>query len=145
MRITSKGRYAVRVLVDIALRRGAPVSRRELAARQGIPPDYLAQILQPLRAAGFIASVKGPGGGYALARDAAEIRIGDVLRATEGPVALSDCTGEAAAARCQFLETCRSRLFWEGLSRAINEYADGWTVADLCDIPLHSGPQERPS
>lgn len=142
MRITSKGRYAVRALVDIALSRGAPVSRRELAARQGIPPDYLAQILQPLRAAGFVAGVKGPGGGYALARDASEIRVGDVLRATEGPIALSDCTVEDAAIKCEFLETCKSRLFWEGLARVIAEYADGWTIADLCDLPPHATAQE---
>ncbi len=135
MRITTKGRYAVRVLVDIAQSSGAPVSRRDLSLRQRIPPDYLAQILQPLRAAGFVVSVKGPGGGYALARDATQIRIGDVLRATEGPVALSDCTTDAPTVTCQFMETCRSRLFWEGLSRAIADYADGWTIADLCQSP----------
>lgn len=141
MRITSKGRYAVRAMVDIALNRGTPVSRRDLAARQRIPPDYLAQILQPLRAAGFVVSVKGPGGGYALARDATQIRIGDVLRATEGPIALSDCTTDDAEVTCQLAETCRSRLFWAGLSEVIREYADGWTIADLCG----DAPNQAPS
>lgn len=137
MRITSKGRYAVRVLVDMALNRGVPIGRRELAMRHGIPPDYLAQILQPLRAAGIVAGVKGPGGGYTLARDAAEIRIGDVLRITEGPLALSDCTAQDTAVKCQFMETCKSRLFWEGLSQVIIEYANGWTIADLCGNPTN--------
>ncbi len=145
MRVTHKGRYAVRILVDIALNGGAPMSRRELAARQGIPPDYLAQILKPLRAAGLVAGVKGPGGGYALARDAAEIRIGEVLRAADGPIALTECTIEGTPATCRFIETCRSRSFWEGLSRIITDYADAWTIADLCDIPLQARTQERPS
>lgn len=135
MRITRKGRYAVRILVDIALNRGKPVSRRDLSARQQIAPDYLAQILQPLRAAGFVVGVKGPGGGYALARDAMQICIGDVLRATEGAIALSDCTTDDAEATCQFAETCRSRLFWAGLSQVISDYANGWTIADLCQTP----------
>lgn len=143
MRITTKGRYAVRVLVDIALHRGTPVSRRVLAARQGIPPDYLAQILQPLRAAGFVAGVKGPGGGYALARDAADIRVGDVLRTTEGPIALSDCIGEGTPEKCRFMETCKSRLFWEGLSQVIAEYVDGWTIADLCQVPTGVATMEE--
>lgn len=135
MRITRKGRYAVRILVDIALNRGRPVSRRDLSVRQRIPPDYLAQILQPLRAAGFVVGVKGPGGGYALARDATQIRIGDVLRAAEGAIALSDCTTGGAIVTCHLAETCRSRLFWEGLSQVISDYANDWTIADLCQNP----------
>jgi len=144
MRITSKGRYAVRILVDIALNHGNPVSRRDLAARQGVPSDYLAQILRPLRAAGFVTGVKGPGGGYALARDAAEIRIGDVLRATEGPIALVDCTIPDSDVTCRFVEACPSRSFWEGLSRVIAEYADAWTVADLCGEPPTAQREKRP-
>jgi Rrf2 family iron-sulfur cluster assembly transcriptional regulator len=89
MRISTRGRYALRAAVDLALHAGGgPVSRRDIAARQGISADYVAQLFRQLRKVGLVEGVKGPGGGYRLVRDAATIGAGDGVRAVEGAIAV---------------------------------------------------------
>src|SRR5689334_15961231 len=91
VKLSKKGRYAVRALFDIAFyNEGQPTQVKDIATRQSIPPRFLEQIFQDLKRAGIVASKRGPQGGYNLARGAAEIGIGDVIRALEGPIMLAD-------------------------------------------------------
>ena len=97
MKLSSKGRYGVRALFDIAFfNSGRPTQVKDIAERQGIPPRFLEQIFQDLKRAHIVSSKRGPQGGYSLAREAAEIRLGDVVRALEGPVVLSDPSATSA-------------------------------------------------
>lgn len=136
MRISTRGRYALRAMIDLAQHgEDGPVSRRELSERQEISADYVAQLSRNLQAAGLVEGVKGPGGGYQLARDAAEIRAGDVVRAVEGPVAVVHCTlpcpDEGPA--CTRMDRCVTHLLWKKVSDAVSGVLDSVTLQDLAD------------
>src|SRR6188768_3836500 len=91
VKLSNKGRYAVRALFDIAyFNAGQPTQAKDIAERQGIPPRFLEQIFQDLKRSGIVGSKRGPQGGYSLTRRAADIRLGDVVRALEGPIQLGD-------------------------------------------------------
>ena len=136
MRISIRGRYALRAMVDVAQHSGnGPVSRQDIAERQEISADYVAQLFRRLQPAGLVEGVKGPGGGYQLARDAGLIRAGDVVRAVEGPVAVVHCTlpcpDEGPA--CRRVERCATHLLWRQVSEAVTEVLDAVTSGDLRD------------
>jgi len=134
MRLSTRGRYALRSMVDVALHNGEkPVSRQDIAVRQGISPDYVAQLFRRLRVAGLVRAIKGPGGGYRLSRDAASIRAGDVIRAVEGPVAIVHCTVPSDEPSCNRVGRCVTHLMWKQLSRLVEEFLDSVTLQDLCD------------
>ncbi|MBL7065697.1 MAG: Rrf2 family transcriptional regulator [Anaerolineae bacterium] len=134
MRISTRGRYALRAMVDLALHADeGTVLRQDIAARQEISADYVAQLFRRLRAAGLVKGVKGPGGGYRLARDAATISAGDVVRAVEGPVALVHCIVPGDEPSCNRVDRCATRLLWKRLSEAMTEFLDSVTLKDLCD------------
>lgn len=135
IQISTRGRYALRALIDLALHDADEglVLRRDIAARQEISADYIAQLFRRLRAVGLIEGVKGPGGGYRLARDAAAIRVGDVLRAVEGPVAVAHCTIPGSESSCNRVDRCVTRLLWQRLSETMTEFLDSVTLKDLCD------------
>ena len=140
MRISTRGRYALRALVDLAQHAGeGPVSRQDIAVRQEISTAYVAQLFRRLRAAGLVGGVKGPGGGYVLARDAATIRAGDVVRAVEGPIAAVDCTVSDSEPACNRADRCTTRLLWQRLSEVMEEFLDSVTLADLCDQAQYPG------
>ena len=134
MRISTRGRYALRAMVDLAQHgRNGPVARQEIANRQEISADYLAQLFVPLQAAELVEGVKGPGGGYRLARDPAGIRAGDVFRAVEGPVAMVHCTlpcPEGGPA-CTRADSCATHILWNRVAEAVKEVLDSVTLADL--------------
>src|SRR5687768_10564131 len=91
VKLSNKGRYAVRALFDIAFYNdGRPTQVKDIAERQGIPPRFLEQIFQDLKRAGIVGSKRGPQGGYSLTRRPSQIRLGDVVRAVEGPITLSE-------------------------------------------------------
>jgi Rrf2 family protein len=123
-------------MVDLAQHgNGRPVPRQETAERQEISADYLAQLFRHLQSAGLVEGVKGPGGGYQLARDAAKISAGDVVRAVEGQVAVVHCTlpdsdGEPA---CNRVDRCVTHLLWAQLSEALTDMLDSVTLKDLAD------------
>jgi len=143
MRISTRGRYALRALVDLAQHAGeGPVSRQDIAVRQEISTAYVAQLFRRLRAAGLVGGVKGPGGGYVLARDAATIRAGDVVRAVEGPIAAVDCTIPGLVPTCDRADCCVAHLLWRGLSDAMEEFLDSVTLADLRDQARQLAPGE---
>jgi Rrf2 family protein len=121
-----------------------PVARQDTADRQEISADYLAQLFMALQAAGLAEGVKGPGGGYRLARDAAQIRAGDVFRAVEGPVAVVHCTmpcpDEGPA--CTRVDRCVTHLLWNRVSDAVTEVLDSVTLRMLADEAALLGGME---
>jgi Rrf2 family cysteine metabolism transcriptional repressor len=134
IRVSTRGRYALRAMVDLAMHSGeAPVLRQDIAERQDISADYVAQLFRQLRSEGLVEGVKGPGGGYRLAQDAADISVGDVVRAVEGPVAVVHCTLEDDEAPCNRVDHCVAHLMWQQLSEVMTEFLDSVTLQNLCD------------
>lgn len=141
IRISTRGRYALRAMVDLALHSdGEPVARHDIAERQNISADYVAQLFRQLQDADLVEGVKGPGGGYRLARDAAEIHAGDVVEAVEGPVALVHCVEPSDEPVCNRVDRCVTHQLWKRLSGVMKEFLDATTLQDLCDEAqqLHS-------
>ncbi len=144
MRVSTLGRYALRAMIDLTEHQDQePVSRSEIGVRQAISGDYLAHLLARLRRAGLIRSIKGPGGGYVLARRPAEISTGDVLRAVEECLDPVSCVGNSSAAACLRMETCVAHQVWEHLGRRIYEFLDSVTLADLCEQAQRLASQRR--
>lgn len=134
MRVSTRGRYALRAMLDLALHADeGPVLRQDIVARQGFSADYVAQLFRQLLAADLVKSVRGPGGGYVLARDPATISAGDVVRAVEGPIAISQCVIPGNEHSCRRMEDCVTHLLWKRLSVEVSRFLDAVTVQDLCD------------
>lgn len=131
MKISTKGRYALRLMVDLAEHRGdGLVSLKDVAARQEISVKYLEQIVGLLSRAGFLRSGRGPQGGYRLARAPEEYTVGAILRLTEGNLAPVACL-EDEQNPCVRRDRCATLDFWTGLYAMINRYMDQYTLADL--------------
>lgn len=134
MLVSTKGRYGLRMMIDIARNQGAQgqtrVSLREIGNRQGISAKYLEQLARLLCRDGLLLGSRGQGGGYVLGKDAADIRIGDILRATEGSLAPVACIARTDT-ECPRRETCEVRNFWEGLDHVISDYVDSMTLAEM--------------
>jgi Rrf2 family protein len=107
--------------------------RRDIATRQEMSADYVAQLFAKLGAAGLVNGVKGRGGGYILARDAATISARDIVRAVEGPIAVTHCTLPADESPCHRRDECITHLMWKKLSATMNDFLDSVTLKDLCD------------
>ena len=130
MKITTKGRYALRVMVDLAINsNGEYISLKDIAKRQEISNKYLEQIIAMLNKAGYLKTARGNNGGYQLAKKASEYKIGDILRATEGKLAPTYCLTEEG--ECKKKENCKTFSFWKGLDEAISQYVDSKTLEDL--------------
>lgn len=135
MLVSSKGRYALRLMIYIAAfgEREGRISLRTVAERESISLKYLEQLVRPLLQAGLLTSVRGKGGGYELGRSASEMTAGDILRAAEGDTAAVACEGLEGA--CSRSDLCSTVRFWTGLEAAIDEYVEGVTLADLSRVP----------
>ncbi len=130
MKISTKGRYALRVMIDLALNSNEKyVTAKEIATRQEISNKYLEQIIAMLNKAGYLETARGNAGGYQLARKPNEYRIGDILKATEGDLTPIDCLTEEG--KCKRQESCKTYSFWKGLDDVINEYVNSKTLEDL--------------
>ena len=131
MLISSRGRYILRVLLDLAEHSGERyVPMREVAARQGISLKYIERIIPALSQSRYVEGVHGKGGGYRLARPPREYRVGDILRLAEGdlaPVACLGCEGKP----CDRAEGCKTMPMWTEFLRLVNDYLDGITLEDL--------------
>lgn len=133
MRISTKGRYALRMLVDLAEHRnGHFISLRDIAERQNISKKYLEQIIPLFNKADLLKTNRGAQGGYMLAREPREYTVGEVLRLTEGTLVPVSCAGEEPAA-CGRSADCAMLPVWRGLSKAINDYLDSVTLQDILD------------
>ena len=129
MKISTKGRYALRVMIDLAVNdKGDYVSLKDISNRQEVSLKYLEQIMAMLNKAGYVKSTRGNNGGYRLAKLPEEYKVGDIIRKTEGDLAPIACVnGEECGKR----ENCKTFKFWQGLDNVINEYVDSKTLADL--------------
>lgn len=132
MLVTTKGRYAMRLMAYIACNSERQVALREVAESEDISLKYLEQLARDLLAAKLLVSVRGHGGGYKLARPAEDILAGDILRAVEGTTVPVACSAlEEDGSGCPRESICSTVAFWAGLDKAIETYVDGVALADL--------------
>jgi len=130
IKLSTKGRYGVRAMVDLAARYGqGPVLVRSIAERQGISSKYLHALLTSLKSAKLVRSVRGNGGGYALAREPADIRLNEILEALEGPFSLVDCVIDASV--CERAEVCAVRDIWAEMNEMMESAMAKRTLKDL--------------
>ena len=131
MKISTKGRYAVRVMIDLAVHNtGEYIKVKQIAERQGISEKYLEQIISILNKAGYVKSARGAQGGYRIAGDPADYTVGMVLRLTEGSLCPVACL-EDETNQCGRRATCETLSVWKELDEAINHVVDGVTIAEL--------------
>ena len=132
MKLSTRGRYATRALLDLALQgNGKPVLLRDIAQRQQISLPYLEQLIAPLKAGGLIRSIRGTGGGILLARNSAEIKLSEVISLLEGPTVLVDCVNDPDL--CDRSEYCITRDIWEELKTAIDGILESTTLHNLVE------------
>ncbi|MCL1079416.1 Fe-S cluster assembly transcriptional regulator IscR [Parashewanella spongiae] len=129
MKLTSKGRYAVTAMLDVAIHSSmGPVPLADISERQGISLSYLEQLFAKLRRNGLVSSVRGPGGGYRLGLTANEISVGMVVQAVDESVEATRCYGQG---NCQGGSRCLTHSLWDDLSRQISDFLDGISLAGL--------------
>ena len=131
MMISTRGRYALRILVDLAENQGEGyITLKEAADRQEISEKYMESIVKDLVKGRFVEGVRGKGGGYRLSRPAREINVLEVLRSADGSMAPVSCLEEGSAP-CSRADECRTLPVWVGLDRVVSEYLGGFTLQDL--------------
>lgn len=131
MKLSTKGRYAVSAMFDLAVNeKDGPVSAKKISKRQGISQSYLEQLLLKLKRAGLVRASKGPSGGYKLARRPGQVSIGQIIEATEGPIALASCIPSYSL--CSDKGCCSTRALWRELSFKVSAVLNGTSLADLC-------------
>ncbi len=129
MQLTTRGRYAVTAMLDLALHAGpAPLRLADIAARQGISLSYLEQLFSRLRREELVLSVRGPGGGYRLGRAHDQVSIGQIIDAVNERIDVTRCAG---AGDCQHGDTCLTHHLWSELSENLHQFLHGITLADL--------------
>ncbi|HJC11894.1 MAG TPA: Rrf2 family transcriptional regulator [Candidatus Blautia merdigallinarum] len=133
MKLSTKGRYGLRALIDLALYgEEEAVSIQSISARQQISDSYLEQLVRKLKKAGLVTSVRGAQGGYRLAKPAGEISVGDVLRALEGSIEAVSC-GVENNANCLGKDLCVARYVWEKVNKSIQETVDSIRISQLVE------------
>ncbi|MDD3194082.1 MAG: Rrf2 family transcriptional regulator [Oscillospiraceae bacterium] len=136
MKISTKGRYGLRMMIDIAMNQGeGPVSVRDIACRQSLSDKYLEQIVTQANKAGLLKSIRGAGGGYQLSRPAAEVSVGEILRAMEGSLSPVECVRELGeeSASCQNADECATYELWRDIKKAVDQVIDNRTLQDMID------------
>ena len=134
MKISTKGRYALRLMLDLAMNSaGQPVSLKDVAKRQEISDKYLEQIISVLKRAGYVRSVRGAQGGYLLRKAPEEYTVGTILRLTEGSLAPVPCIEEDNEVECDKREECVTGILWKKINDAVNSVVDHTTLQDLVD------------
>lgn len=132
MKLSTKGRYGLRAMVDLVVHsEEGPVPVSGIAARPRISESYLEQLLAKLKKAGLVSSVRGAGGGYIPDREPKEISVGDVLRALEGSLDPVDCPGLAEENRCGGADVCVTKYVWKRINDSINRTVDEIKISDL--------------
>lgn len=132
MKISTKGRYALRIMVDLAIyENGSYIALKDIAKRQDISLKYLEQIMRLLSAAQFVRSARGSQGGYKLTRSADQITAKEVLIASEGSLNCVSCVDDPES--CERCSHCATSKFWVGLSKVIDEYLSSYTLKDIAN------------
>lgn len=132
MKISTRGRYALRCMLNMALKqdeKAKPISR--ISEQEGISSNYIEQLFLQLKKGGLIESKRGRGGGYKLARKPARIPVSEIIEIVEGPIIAVDCVENG---KCERYEICATKYLWEILSSKLNEVLDGITLRDMCEI-----------
>ncbi len=132
MKLSTKGRYGLRAMIDLArYSEDEPVSISSIAARQDISERYLEQLVGLLKKAGLVRSIRGATGGYVLARDVKEISVGDVLRALEGSLEPVKCAAFYSEEGCMAADGCVTKYVWQKINESINETVDHMMLDEL--------------
>ena len=132
MKLSTKGRYGVKAMVDLAIRYGGePVSIKSISERQKISEYYLEQLFAPLRKANIINSIRGAQGGYVLSKAPENITIYEIMEVLEGPVEISDCLDEGVS--CSNTDCCATRLLWSKIKNSIDDVTKSTTLKDIVD------------
>ncbi|HEX9259622.1 MAG TPA: Rrf2 family transcriptional regulator [Acidimicrobiales bacterium] len=133
MRVSTRGDYACRALLSLALHRDetGPTSVRDIAERTGLPQPYLEQILLALKGAGLVRSKRGVGGGYVLARSPEDIRLSDVVSAVDGPITVGDFGEPHTDGACDHEGQCVLLAVWKSVGEHMRQHLDGYTLADV--------------
>lgn len=145
MRLSTKSRYGVRAVFDIAYHGGGDGAQiKDIARRQGISPRYLEQIFQKLRDAGIISSKRGPQGGYSLAKNPQNINVAEIIRVTEGGLEPVFCVNpEKSGRHCDRIAECVTRLIWKEAGERLEHFFDSVTIQDLCERAERLGVQKE--
>ncbi|MEN6461338.1 MAG: Rrf2 family transcriptional regulator [Syntrophomonas sp.] len=134
MKLSTKGRYGLRAMLDLALsQEQGPITTRSIAERQNISERYLEQLLIPLKTAGLVKSIRGSQGGYILGRNPEKITVGDIIRILEGPIAPVECVNEVNPEECNRADYCVTRVIWSEVRDAIAGVLDSYSLADLAE------------
>lgn len=134
MRLSTKGQYGVRAMLDLALNYGSgPLALKDISEREEISEHYLEQLVAVLRKAGLVKSTRGAQGGYTLSTEPSKITVGDILRALEGPLAPVECVLEGGETECKRAGSCVSRLVWQKIRDSLNAVVDSITLQDMVD------------
>lgn len=146
MKISTKGRYGLRAMIDLAVHaQGEHVALYSIANRQGVSMNYLEQVFATLRKAGLVKSVKGAQGGYELADDPAGVTVGDVLRVLEGPLTVIDEASERSpTGKESVIRMCIREQVWDRMNEALNEIVDNITLADMAERYRQLNGHEEP-
>lgn len=133
MKISTKGRYALRIMIDLAMNEDkGPIRVKDIASRQNISEKYLEQIIALFNKAGYVKSIRGAQGGYLLTRAPREYTVGMILRLAEGSIAPVACV-EDAEAGCEKKGACVSAMLWQKINDAVNDVVDHTTLEDLVE------------
>lgn len=138
MRISTKGRYALRMLTDLAINKDKGfISLKDIATRQQISKKYLEQIVPLFNGSGILEANRGFQGGYKLAEAAEDYTVGDILRITEGNLTPVPCA-DSSQNSCEMSDNCTTQFVWEGLYKAINNYLDSVTLGDIVEKQIRN-------
>lgn len=134
MKLSTKGRYGVKAMVDLAIHLGEePSSIKSISERQNISEYYLEQLFSPLRKANLIKSIRGAQGGYILSRAPKDIKISEIMTVLEGPIEISDCIDGNSENSCSNIECCATRLLWSRIKESIDTVMESTTLQDIVD------------
>jgi Rrf2 family protein len=145
MRLSTKSRYGLRAIFDIAYHSiGLPTQIKEISRRQGVTPRYLEQIFQKLKRAGIVKSIRGPKGGYYLARKPEKIAVGDVIRAMEESMEPVFCARPSKGRKkCRRESHCVAQLIWREAGQRISEYFDSVSIEKMCQMAKELGIEKQ--
>lgn len=134
MKLSTKGRYGVKAMVDLAVHYGSePCSIKSISERQGISEYYLEQLFSPLRKANLIKSIRGAQGGYILNRPPESITVGDIMKILEGPIEISECIDDEEGSSCNNSSYCATRLLWSRIRDSIDSVMESTTLQNIVD------------
>lgn len=133
MRLSTRGHYGLKAMFDLAQHYGSgPISLKTVAERQNLSDHYLEQLMAMLRKSGLVKSMRGAQGGYVLAREPSQIKVGDVIRALEGPIAPVYCVSEKNPGSCDEADHCITRTVWARVRDGLAQVLDSISLADMC-------------